>query len=165
MILLQLFYIYTNILEMSLLRNVTPGKMSQFQESSSYCWWMFSFWWFHTVPTGNINLHSCISQTSHRCIADVHTDVVIRWAHRCCIGVQMCFGHDQVWLGHVTMVRLACIQNPKWPPANFSVFQVYLQKYGYYHKYCCNFITNMEYSCKIEDYTSITGGRKASKWV
>ena len=29
--------------KMSLLWNVTPGKMSQFQESRNYCWWMFSF--------------------------------------------------------------------------------------------------------------------------
>ena len=47
-------------------------------------------------------------------------------------GVQMCFDHDQVQLGHVTMTRAVHIRNPKWPLANFSVFQVYLHKYGYY---------------------------------
>ena len=83
---------------------------------------MFSFWWFLMVPTGNSYIHSCISQTSHRCIADVHTDVISRCAHRC-IGVQMCFGHDQVQLGHVTTMRAMHVQNPKWPLVNFSVFQ------------------------------------------
>ena len=99
------YFIYTqitNILEMSLL--------AQFLESSSYCWWMFSFWWFHTVPTGNSYIHSGITQTSHRCIADVLTDLVDRLVHRCCVGVQMCFGHDWFWLCNVTMARVMCSQ-------------------------------------------------------
>ena len=44
MSLILIIFIYTHISwQMLLLWNVTPFKMSQFQESSTYCWWMFSF--------------------------------------------------------------------------------------------------------------------------
>ena len=72
----------------------------------------------------------------------------------------MCFGHEWVWLGHVTVTRMTHIQNDY---QQISVFQVYLHKYGFYHKYFWNFITNMEYSCQIAGCTSITAGRKASQ--
>ena len=42
----------------------------------------------------------------------------------------MSFCYDWVQLGHVTTARVMHIQNSKWPQANFSVFQVYLHKYG-----------------------------------
>ena len=75
----------------------------------------------------------------------------------------MWFGHDQVQLSHMTMARVMCGPNPKWPLANFKLLSLFLENMGFITEYCWNFITNMAYSCKIEDYTSITAGGKASK--
>ena len=47
----------------------------------------------------------------------------------------MCFGHIWVQLGHVTMVRVMCIQDPKWPPAKLQVFKFYVTNI---HNYCWN---------------------------
>ena len=115
---------------MSLLRNVTPGKMSQFQESGSYCWWMFSFWWCYMVPTGN---------TSSTGVFTSFTQMLYyRCAHRCCIDVHMCFSHDWVWLGLIRLcdhdkddVHPKSKMAAKW---NISFVSFLLENMGFYHK-------------------------------
>ena len=63
------------------------------------------------------------------------TKMLLGDVHRCCIDVQRCFGHDWVQLGHMTTMRVVCIQNPKWLLANFSFSYLSSQIWDFVTKY------------------------------